>query len=77
MLFFILLFIVCVAGGKLAGDIINGVIFPNNNENNRKFIDKSVHHHYHEHNHEHKNISIIDDETKNKIFELKKSRDLK
>jgi len=37
------------------------------------FVDKSVHHNHH--HHQHRNISIIDDATKKKIFELKESKD--
>lgn len=73
ILFIILLFIVLVGGGWKIGKWIGNAIFP---DERKTYVDKSVHHHYHSttHNHEHKNISIIDDETKNKILELKKSK---
>lgn len=62
----LVLFVFFVGGGWLLGKSIGNFLFPK--EKDRfTFIDKSVHHHYHEH----KNISIIDDVTKKKIFELK------
>jgi hypothetical protein len=66
-IFILVMFIVFVGGGWLLGKLLGGFLFPDRNEEKNVFIDKSVHHHYHEH----KNISIIDDVTKQKIFELK------
>lgn len=60
------LFVICVGGCWLVFKAIGEAIF-GKKESRNVFIDKSVHHHYHEH----KNISIIDDATKKKIFELK------
>lgn len=62
----IILFVVCVGGCWLIARAIGEALFGKSEKRN-VFIDKSVHHHYHEH----KNISIIDDATKKKIFELK------
>jgi hypothetical protein len=66
--FLFFLFVILVGGGWLIGKLLGSALFPNR-ENKHTFIDKSVHHHHH--HHEHKNISIIDDVTKKKIFELK------
>ena len=78
VLFLLILFILLVGGGWFVGKFIGGILFPTNE---KTYIDKSVHHHhYHNttvHNHEHKSISIIDDETKRKIFELKESQNKK
>ena len=43
-------------------------------EEKSTFIDKSVH--YHTHTHEHKHISIIDEQTKEAILELKVSDEI-
>lgn len=56
-----------VGGGWILGQLFGSFLFRDRDEAKNVFIDKSVHHHYHEH----KNISIIDDVTKQKIFELK------
>lgn len=66
-IFIIVMFIVFVGGGWLIGKSIGNALFPSERRERNVYIDKSVHHHYHEH----KNISIIDDVTKKKIFELK------
>jgi hypothetical protein len=67
-IFILVMFTIFVGGGWLLGKLFGGFLFPDREEKDRNvFIDKSVHHHYHEH----KNISIIDDVTKKKIFELK------
>ncbi|TDE53752.1 hypothetical protein [Flavobacterium sp. GT3P67] len=66
--FILFLFVVLVGGGWLVGKSIGELLFPDK-EGKNTFIDKSVHHHHH--HHEHRNISIIDDATKKKIFELK------
>ena len=73
MMFIIILFVVLVGGGWLLGKSIGNALFPSEKEDKYTFIDRSVHHHHHEH----KNISIIDDTTKKKIFELKESKDSK
>jgi len=67
LLFILVLFVVFVGGGWLIGKAFGNLLFPKEKKDTYTFIDKSVHHHYHEH----KNISIIDDATKKKIFELK------
>ena len=64
----LILFIVCVGGCWLIAKSIGEALFGKKEKDNY-FIDRSVHHHHH--HHEHKNISIIDDATKKKIFELK------
>jgi len=63
----LILFIVCVGGCWLVARAIGEALFGKSKKDSYTFIDKSVHHHHHEH----KNISIIDDATKKKIFELK------
>lgn len=60
--FFIMYF--AISFSKWLGEAIFG-----KDEDKFTFVDKSIHHHHH--HHEHKNISIIDDVTKKKIFELK------
>lgn len=61
------LFVVFVGGGWLIGKLLGGFLFPDKKDDKFTFIDKSVHYH------EHKSINIIDDATKQKIFELKES----
>lgn len=72
--FFIVLFLILVIAGWQLGKVVGGSIF-GRKKDTYTFIDKSVHHHHH--THEHKNISIIDDATKKKIFELKESKEKK
>jgi hypothetical protein len=71
LLFFFILFIVLVGGGWVVGKSIGNVLFPSEKKDNITFVNNITHHHHHEH----KNISIIDDETKKRIFELKESKD--
>lgn len=71
LLFFVILFIVLVGGGWLIGKSFGNALFPGEKEEKTTFINNITHVHYHEH----KNISIIDEETKKKIFELKESED--
>lgn len=60
--------------GWLIGSAIGYIIGkPFKEEENYTFNSTHIHNHYHEH----KNISIIDDETKKKIFELKEGKDEK
>jgi len=66
-IFIIFIFVFFVGGGWLIGKSLGNLFFPERDKNRNVFIDRSVHHHYHEH----RNISIIDDVTKKKIFELK------
>jgi len=66
-IFIIFIFVFFVGGGWLIGKLLGNLFFPEMDKNRNVFIDRSVHHHYHEH----KNISIIDDVTKKRIFELK------
>jgi len=73
MLYIIVLFIVCAGGGYWLSTSIFDLFFGVNK--NETYIDRSIHHHYHKH--EHKNISIIDDRTKEKIFELEESKKVK
>lgn len=65
------LFIICVGGCWLLFKTIGDALF-GKTEKKDTYVDKSVHYHQHEH----KNISIIDDETKKKVFELKESKKL-
>lgn len=69
-IFVIVVFVICVGGGKLLGKLAGNVLVGNIKER-PTYIDKSVHHHHHHHTHEHKTVTIIDDVTKKKIFELK------
>lgn len=71
-LFVIVLFVVFVGGGWLIGKCIGELLFGEKKET-YTFNSTHIHNHYHEH----KNISIIDDVTKNKIFELKESKENK
>lgn len=73
LLFILILFMIFVGGGWVLGKGLGKILFPTEKET---YIDKSVHHHYYTttHHHEHKNISIIDDNTKKKIFELKETK---
>lgn len=76
LVLFLLVVLVVFAGlGRAIGRGLGGFLFPEEKEKNPTFVDKSIHHHYH--SHEHKNISIIDDETKKKIFELKENNEKK
>lgn len=71
ILFFIVLFIVLVGGGWMVGKSVGNALFPAKKKDHYTFIN----HITHVHHHEHKNISIIDDATKKRIFELKESKD--
>ena len=71
MMFIVILFVVLVGGGWLIGKLVGEALFPNKDKSRITYIDNSFHHHYHEH----KNISIIDDTTKQKIFDLKESKE--
>ncbi len=62
------LFIICVGGCWFLFKAIGEALF-GKKDKGYTFNDRSVHHHHHYH--EHKNISIIDDVTKKKIYELK------
>lgn len=73
LLFFVVLFIVLVGGGWRIGKSIGNALFPGEKEEKYTFINNITHVHHHEH----KNISIIDEETKKRIFELKESKDEK
>jgi len=67
LVFILILFVVFVGGGWLIGKSFGNFLFPDEKEEKITFINNITHNHYHEH----KNISIIDDVTKKKIFELK------
>jgi len=69
--FFFVLFVVLAGGGWMIGKSIGNALFPSEKQEKITFINNITHHHYHEH----KNISIIDDETKKRIFELKENKD--
>lgn len=69
ILIILFLFFVFSYGGWIVGRFIGDLLFPTEKEKSYTFIDKSVHHHYHEH----KKISIIDEDTKESIFELRKN----
>ena len=72
MLFIIVLFVVLIGGGWLLGKGIGEALFGGGEKKETyTFNSTNTHNHYHEH----KNISIIDEETKKKIFELKESKD--
>ena len=64
------LFIICVGGCWLVFKAIGEALF-GKKDKGHTFVDRSVHHHHYTNNHNHSNISIIDDVTKKKIFELK------
>lgn len=71
ILFFLVLFIVFVGGGWVVGKSIGNALFPGEKEEKYTFINNITHVHHHEH----KNISIIDDDTKKRIFELKENNE--
>jgi len=72
-LFFVILFIVLVGGGWSIAKSFGNFLFPGEKEEKTTFINNITHVHYHEH----KNISIIDEETKKKIYEHKESNEKK
>lgn len=71
MEFIIVVFIVLVGGGWLIGKVAGQLLFPNKKEEKYTFNTTNIH----IYKHEYKNISIIDDTTKKKIFELKESNE--
>lgn len=71
MAFILLLFVVFVGGGWLLGRGIADVLFGSEKKERYDFRTTNVHHHHHEHRH----ISVIDADTKKKIFELKESKE--
>jgi len=72
-LFFLILFVALAGGGWLIGKAFGNFLFPAEKKDNITFINNITHTHHHEHKH----ISIIDDETKKRIFELKESNNKK
>lgn len=69
-----IVFIIVIAGFILFGYIgysiaiwLFELVFPKPKDKSIQFIDNSVHHHYHEH----KNLTIIDDETREQILNNK------
>lgn len=68
----ILLFVVLVGGGWSLAKSFANLIF---REEKTTFVDKSVTNVYHTHLHQHRNISIIDDATKEKILNLNDDKD--
>lgn len=68
----LLVFVICVGGCWWIFSSIGNYFF---GEKKETYTFNSTHIHIHEHKHEHKNISIIDDDTKKKIFELKESKE--
>ena len=73
LIFFLILFIVLVGGGWLIGKSFGNFLFPSKKEEKITFINNITHNHYHEH----KNISIIDDKTKEEVIVYQKSIDIK
>jgi len=74
MIAFIILLVLGGGGGWLIGKLIGHLfagLFYKEKEETYNFNYTHIHHHHHEH----KNISIIDDATKRKIFELKESKE--
>lgn len=69
--FLFILFVVCVGGCWSIARSIGRMLFPD--EKDSGFIDRSINHitHVHHHHHEHKNITIIDDESRERILNLK------
>lgn len=65
-----ILFVVLVGGGWLIGNAVGKALFGEKKET-YTFNSTHIHHHHHDH----KNISIIDEYTKKKIFELKETED--
>ena len=73
MIYVFLLFVVCVGGCYWLFTSVFDLFVPKQRET---YVDKSVHYHTHNHSHEHKNISIIDEQTKKAVFELKESKEV-
>ncbi len=75
--FLLVLFIVLIGGGWLLGKSIGNGLFPKEEDPMdywKKYKEPPViNNHYHTHVHHHQNLTIIDDETKKKILEIKKS----
>ncbi|OCB77946.1 hypothetical protein LPBF_03090 [Flavobacterium crassostreae] len=68
------LFIICVGGCWLVFKAIGVALFGKSKKDQFTFIDKSVHYHLHDNKQAHQHIHIIDDTTKKKILELKKTK---
>lgn len=71
-----ILFVVLVVGGWLLGKSVGNALFPKERDpldylKNYK-EPPVIHNHYHTHHHTHQNLTIIDDETKKKVLELKR-----
>jgi len=75
--FLLVLFIVLVGGGWLLGKSIGNALFPKEEDPMDYWKNYKeppvINNHYHTHVHTHQNLTIIDDETKKKILEIKKS----
>ena len=72
IIFSLIILFIFGGGGWLVGKAFGNLLFPEK-KYNYTFISNIEHKHTHIHHHDHKSISIIDDETKDKILDLKKS----
>lgn len=73
------LFIICVGGGWLLFKSIGNVLFPKEKDPFADYLKNYkeppvINNHYHTHVHHHQNLTVIDDETKKKVLELKNSK---
>ena len=73
LLFILVLFVVFVGGGWAIGKGLGNIMFPDKKET---YINKSVHYHFHSHIDKSQHVSIIDAASKEKILELKESKDI-
>ena len=72
------LFIILVGGGWLLGKGLGSFLFQKESDpldylKNYK-EPPVIHNHYHTHVHHHQNLTVIDDETRKKVLELKNSK---
>lgn len=61
----------CISFSKWLGEAIFG-----KGEEKHTFVSHNVHHHYHTHNDHSQHVSIIDEDSKNRILELKESKEI-
>lgn len=66
-MFIILLFIVCVGGGRLLGRVAGSTLFPDKRQQKSSYIDNSINvvHHHHHHYNDNRSVHVNNEEFKN------------
>jgi hypothetical protein len=67
MMFFLLLFVVCIWGGRLLGRSAGNALFPDKSQSKSSYIDNSINvvHHHHHHYNDNRSVHVNEDQFKN------------